>query len=172
MVARHGGTGREALSRLQQLDIRELRQEWSRLYKVEASPYLSRELLIRAVSYRLQEVASGGLRPELRHQLHQIAQELKQNGVVTTRLRSRLKFGTRLLREWRGQTYEVVVLDDGFSWEGMHYHSLTAVARKITGTAWSGPLFFGLKQRHPTGHRLLRASVEGGDLAEGADAAS
>jgi Protein of unknown function (DUF2924) len=49
------------------------------------------------------------------------------------------------VRAWQGRTYDVLVLDDGFSWQGTHYRSLSAVARKITGTAWSGPLFFGLK---------------------------
>jgi hypothetical protein len=47
------------------------------------------------------------------------------------------------------RTYEVLVLDDGFSWQGIHYRSLSAVARKITGTPWSGPLFFGLKRNRP-----------------------
>jgi hypothetical protein len=56
--------GREALSRLPKLNIRELREEWCRLYKADASPHLSRALLIRAVAYRMQEVALGGLRPE------------------------------------------------------------------------------------------------------------
>jgi len=49
------------------------------------------------------------------------------------------------MREWRGRSHEVQVLDDGFSWQGTHYRSLSAIARKITGTAWSGPLFFGLR---------------------------
>ncbi|HJX19862.1 MAG TPA: DUF2924 domain-containing protein, partial [Steroidobacteraceae bacterium] len=57
---------------------------------------------------------------------------------------------TRLLREWQGRTYEVVVLDDGLSWQGTQYRSLSAIARKITGTAWSGPLFFGLKPNRST----------------------
>jgi hypothetical protein len=61
------------------------------------------------------------------------------------RARPELKPGTRLVREWQGRTYEVLVLDGGFSWQGASYRSLSAVARKITGTPWSGPLFFGLK---------------------------
>ena len=57
------------------------------------------------------------------------------------------------MREWQGRTYEVVVLDDGFSWQGTQYRSLSAIARKITGTAWSGPLFFGLKQTRSASRR-------------------
>jgi hypothetical protein len=53
--------------------------------------------------------------------------------------------GTRLLREWQGATHHVTVLDRGFEYGGKTYRSLTAIARAITGTAWSGPLFFGLR---------------------------
>jgi hypothetical protein len=135
----------EALARLPALDVRQLREMWSRLYKTAAAPRLSRELLLRAVAYRIQELTSGGLRPELQRQLHQIARELQQTGRVTIRPRPRLKPGTRLLREWQGRSHEVLVLNDGFSWQATQYRSLSAIARKITGTAWSGPLFFGLK---------------------------
>ena len=97
----------------------------------------------------MQEVAFGGLRPERQRQLRQVVEEFNQTGEVRRRARLELKSGTRLVREWRGRTYEVLVLDDGFSWQGTEYRSLSAIARKITGTAWSGPLFFGLKQNRP-----------------------
>jgi hypothetical protein len=93
----------------------------------------------------MQEVALDGLRPERPRQLRQFTQQLKESGEGQIRARPELKPGTRLVREWQGRTYEVLVLDDGFSWQGTSYRSLSAVARKITGTAWSGPLFFGLK---------------------------
>ncbi len=145
-VVRQPKASKEALSRLPKLDIHELREEWRVLYKTDASLHLSRELLVRAVAYRMQEIALGGLRPEPQRQLRQIAQELKQTGAATIRFRPQLKSGTRLIREWQGRTYEVVVLDDGFCWQSTQYRSLSAIARTITGTAWSGPLFFGLKQ--------------------------
>ena len=75
---------REALSRLTELNLGELRQQWRTLYKAEASPHLSRELLVRAVAYRMQEVALGGLRPGRQRQLRQIAQQFKQNGAANT----------------------------------------------------------------------------------------
>src|SRR5215468_401055 len=78
---------REALARLPALDLGELRQQWRALYKTEASPHLSRELLLRAVAYRMQEVALGGLRPERQRQLRQFAQQLKESGA--TRIRPR-----------------------------------------------------------------------------------
>ena len=133
---------REALARLPELNLGELRQQWRSLYKTEASPHLSRELLVRAVAYRMQEVALGGLRPQQQRQLRQIALQLKLTGAANTRPRPELKPGTRLVREWQGRTYDVLVLDDGFSWQGTSYRSLSALAGKITGTAWSGPLFW------------------------------
>ena len=80
---------REALLRLPKLGLGELRQQWRVLYKAEASPHLSRELLVRAVAYRMQEVALGGLRPERQRQLHQIAQQLKQTGAANIRFSPR-----------------------------------------------------------------------------------
>ena len=170
MATRQNEASKEALSRLPQLDIRELREEWCRLYKADTSPRLSRELLIRAVAYRIQEVALGALRPEPQRQLRQFVQELKQTGEATMRLRSQLKPGTRLMREWRGRTYEILVLDDGFSWQGTDYRSLSAIARKITGTAWSGPLFFGLKLNR-SAPRRLPASLQVCEPMEDSDAA-
>jgi hypothetical protein len=172
MVARQNDASREALSRLPKLDIHDLREEWRRLYNANASPHLSRELLIRAVAYRMQEVAVGGLRPEQQRQLRQIAQEVKQTGAAAIRLRPQLKPGTRLMREWQGRTYEVVVLDDGCSWQGTQYRSLSAIARKITGTAWSGPLFFGLKQNRSAGRRSSPALAPVYSPMEGSHAAA
>jgi hypothetical protein len=160
---------REALSRLPQLDLGELRQEWRALYKAEASPHLSGELLVRAVAYRMQEVALGGLRLPRQRQLRQIAQQFKQTGAAKIRARPELKPGTRLMREWQGRTCEVLVLDDGFSWQGTHHRSLSAIARKITGTAWSGPLFFGLKPNRTVALRPSRGPRSAG---EDGDAAS
>jgi hypothetical protein len=159
---------REALARLPELTLCELRQQWYALYKSEASPHLSRELLVRAVAYRMQELALGGLRPQRQRQLRQVALEFNQTGEIRRRPRPELKPGTRLVREWRGRTYEVLVLDDGFSWQGGQYRSLSAVARKITGTPWSGPLFFGLKQ-NPSAP--LRLSQPAGDQIGSSNAA-
>jgi hypothetical protein len=162
---------REALSRLPELDLGELRRHWRALYKAEASPHLSRELLLRAVAYRLQEMALGGLRPEPQRQLRHFAQQLKANGQMPTRARRDLAPGTRLIREWQGRTYEVVVLDQGFSWQGTHYRSLSALARKITGTAWSGPLFFGLKQDRPATRRSSSPTYPADEASEAGNAA-
>src|SRR5690242_10500396 len=101
----------KALSRLPTLEIGELRQQWRGLYKTQPPANLSRELLLRAVAYRMQEVALGGLRPARQRQLRQMAQQFKQTEAANTPPRPELKSGTRLIREWQGRTYDVVVLD-------------------------------------------------------------
>ena len=159
----------EALSRLLTLDIGELRQQWRGLYKTQAPRHFSRELLVRAVAFRMQELARGGLRPEPLRQLRRIAQAFKETAAATIRARPQLKPGTRLLRQWQGRSYDVRVLDDGFSWQGTHYRSLSAIARQITGTAWSGPLCFGLKPNRPATPRSSPGSA-GAPIA-GSDAA-
>ena len=163
---------REALSRLPTLDIGEFRQQWRSLYKTPAPSNLSRELLVRAVAHRMQELALGGLRPEPRRQLLRIAQHFKEEpGEARILARPQLKPGTRLMREWQGRTYDVLVLDDGFSWQGTHHRSLSAIARKITGTAWSGPLFFGLKPNRSATRRSSQVPGPVGDPMESSNAA-
>jgi hypothetical protein len=161
---------KEALARLPELDIGELRRQWRGLYQAVAPPRLSRELLVRAVAYRMQELALGGLRPEPQRRLRQIAQELKERGQASKRFDPRPNPGTRLIREWQGRTYEVLVLDDGFSWQGTRYRSLSAVARKITGTAWSGPLFFGLKANRSARRQSSQLPDSPRESMEGSDA--
>jgi hypothetical protein len=168
---RRNAVSKEALSRLPTLDIGELRQQWRGLYKTQAPHNLSRELLVRAVAHRMQELALGGLRPEPRRQLLRIAQQFKETGGAKIRARPELKPGTRLVREWQGRTYEVLVLDDGLSWQGTSYRSLSAIARKITGTAWSGPLFFGLKPNRPATRRSSQVPSPAGALTVGSNAA-
>src|SRR5277367_5437599 len=135
------------------------------------STKLRRELLVRAVAHRMQELALGGLRPEPRRQLLRIAQQFKETGKAAIRARSELKPGTRLMREWQGRTYDVLVLDDGFSWRNTHYRSLSALARKITSTAWSGPLFFGLKPNRPANRRSSQPVYPAGAPTVGSNAA-
>jgi Protein of unknown function (DUF2924) len=161
----------EALSRLLTLDIGELRQQWRGLYKTQAPRHFSRELLVRAVAYRMQEVALGGLRPEPQRQLRRIAQQFQKTGDATMPAGAELKPGTRLMREWQGRTYDVLVLDGGFSWQGTRYRSLSAIARKITGTAWSGPLFFGLKPNRAATRRPSPVPDRADEPMAGSDAA-
>jgi Protein of unknown function (DUF2924) len=171
MSTRRNGVSREALARLPSLELGDLRLQWRGLYKAAAPAHFSRDLLVRAVAYRMQELAQGGLRPEPQRRLRQIVQEFNETGATRMRARPALKPGTRLIREWQGRTYEVLVLDDGFSWQGAGYRSLSAIARTITGTPWSGPLFFGLKPNRSATRLSSQAQAAADEAMEGGDAA-
>jgi hypothetical protein len=130
-----------ALSRSQLLDL------WQKLYNKAAPPGIRREILVPFLAYRIQEGAHGGLKPTALTELRRIARALDRNRISNEPLgRPRIKTGTRLFREWRGHTHEVFVTDSGFEYRGVGYRSLSEIARKITGTRWSGPAFFGLKK--------------------------
>jgi hypothetical protein len=123
--------------------IEDLRREWRRLYHGEP-PRISRDLLIRAIGYRLQEIEHGGLGKSTRRKLQTIAKMLRTTGRVGPAPGLSLKPGARLVREWHGRTHTVTVTEDGFDYAGSNYPSLTKIAKKITGAHWSGPRFFGL----------------------------
>jgi hypothetical protein len=122
----------------------ELRREWRRLYHGEP-PRLSRDLLVRGIGYRLQEIQHGGLGKSTRRKLKTLAKMFQTKGRIASGPGLSLKPGARLVREWHGRTHKVTVTEDGFEYAGMNYPSLTKIASKITGVHWSGPRFFGLK---------------------------
>jgi len=121
----------------------ELRREWRRLYRSEP-PRISRDLLIRGIGYRLQEIEHGELGKSTHRKLKTLAKMFRITGRVAPDAGLSLKPGARLVREWYGHTHTVTVTEDGFEYAGMSYPSLTKVAKKITGARWSGPRFFGL----------------------------
>jgi len=126
------------LSRQQLLDL------WHKLYRRPAPVGLRRELLIPFLSYKLQECAFGGLKPATRAELRRLARAAEKSS-TSDKPKTRIKPGTRILREWGGQTHEVTVLESSYEYRNAAYRSLSEIARKITGTRWSGPAFFGLK---------------------------
>jgi hypothetical protein len=73
---------------------------------------------------------------------------MERDGDVTRDRVARLKPGATLVREWHGEEHTVVVTEDGFEWRGLHWRSLSAIAREITGVRWSGPRFFGLNRKN------------------------
>jgi len=133
----------EELADLQNLDVRSLKQRWRRLYGTEPPAKISRSLLLLAVAYRLQEQTLGGLQSSTRRLLERVAQE--RDTRPSKPALNRVSPGTVLMREWHGVTHRVTVLEDGALFRGTRYLSLSAVARRITGTPWSGPRFFGLR---------------------------
>ncbi len=131
------------IDRIRSLGLEELRREWRRLNHAEP-PRISRDLLVLALGYRLQEIAHGGLGKATRRKLQTMAKALRTTGRVGPTPSLSLKPGARLVREWRGRTHTVTVTEDGFEYAGTNYPSLTTIAKKITGAHWSGPRFFGL----------------------------
>jgi hypothetical protein len=122
---------------------------WARLHGSEPPPRLSRDLMIRAIAYKVQEQAHGGLSPATRRRLRALTAvvEVKRAGVFDPGIS--LKPGAKLVREWSGRVHSVTVLTDGFDYEGRHHLSLTGIARLITGAHWSGPRFFGIGKAAP-----------------------
>jgi hypothetical protein len=150
-MARDDGTGSDLLyaeiDALQSETTLQLRQRWKALYGTEPPPRASRDLLTRAVAYRLQERVLGGLSASTRRLLEQIADNATAHRPTRVRPQRKLHPGAILLRNWGGVQHQVTVLQSGLQFRGKQYRSLSEVARIITGSRWSGPLFFGLKTR-------------------------
>ena len=122
----------------------ELEEQWRALWGSEPPRYGSREFLVRAVAYGIQAQAFGGLDTKTLQLLRKANQA---NGARLKGPANRISKGSKLFREWHGETHEVLVLDKGFAWHGKTYSSLSAIARAITGAHWNGWAFFGLKRR-------------------------
>ena len=142
---------RDAISRelasLRSLPIKELKQRWRSLYDSGPPLRISRELLTRAVAYRIQEQALGGLKPSTRRLLERLARDARSGRPLKLSTCAPASAGTVLMRAWQGITHEVKVLDRGVLYKRKRYRSLSEVARLITGSRWSGPLFFGLHSK-------------------------
>lgn len=136
-----------AIARLQNLSIDALRAEWRHLHQMPPPKRLSQDVLLRGITYTLQENAFGGLSKSLLGKLQGSGSEIDNPSSVKRRPRTSFKPGTRLVREWHEVTHTVVILADGVEWRGQKYRSLSVVAQKITGAHWSGPRFFGLTAR-------------------------
>ena len=128
---------------LDQRDRAALKTAWEETFGSPPPPYLSARFMRRALVYDRQCRAQGGLPAPLRRRLEAIAKgEDLGVGCVAS-----IGAGAHLVREWNGRTYRVEAVEGGSRMDGRTYRSLSAVARRITGTAWSGPRFFGLSGR-------------------------
>jgi hypothetical protein len=149
MKRRAPALDRDALSAeiagLSKASIPDLRERWKTLYCQEPSGRIGRSFLIRAIAYRLQEKAFGGLKPSTRRLLARVAEEAAAGSSPKRPPVRKAETGTILVREWQGNAHRVTVLGDGVSFNGKRYRSLSEVAREITGSRWSGPRFFGLR---------------------------
>jgi Protein of unknown function (DUF2924) len=137
------------IARLRGLDVGQLRARWHTVFRRRAPPHLARHLLFRILAYRLQADRLGDLDPDTRRLLDRIGSgsldETDRLVADLNRSRTELRPGTLLTREWEGHLQQVMVLAEGFSWNGKTYPSLSKVAFAITGSRWNGPRFFGLR---------------------------
>ncbi|MCI0429245.1 MAG: DUF2924 domain-containing protein [Rhodospirillales bacterium] len=141
------------LQALHSMEYTTLRTEWRRLYRAMPPRRLSADLLRLGVAWKIQEQAYGGLTAATKRRLATLTKTLERAGDVTRNRVARLKPGVTLVRDWGGETHRVRVLEEGFAWRGQEWRSLSAIARAITGSHWSGPRFFGLidSRRDPRG---------------------
>ena len=124
----------------------ELVLRWKELFGIAPPIKFRRDLLVRFVAYKLQECVHGGLTDQIQTRLLELAQRVAKDSDADLVGAPRFKPGTCLVRDWRGQSHRVLVLPKGYEYAGNSYTSLSQVARLITGTRWSGPLFFGAKR--------------------------
>jgi hypothetical protein len=123
----------------------QLRVEWRHVYRT-SPPAIGSRMLALGIGYRLQETLNGGLPAAKVRELARLAKGAAR-GSLEPELGATLKVGSRLVRNWHGETHQVLIRDDGFVYCDTVYRSLTPIARDITGSNWSGPRFFGLKAK-------------------------
>ena len=134
---------RETLARgiaaLTEATLADLKSRWRVLYGTEPPPRISRDLLTRAVAYRIQEKALGGLKPSTRRLLAKVAADASARRPIQVTPAPTLTPGTVLLRDWRGTQHQVIVREHGVEFQGKRYKSLSQVAHRITGSKCSWP---------------------------------
>jgi hypothetical protein len=142
----------DEIAHLRGLDLKGLRSRWRSVFQRQAPAHLTRHLLIAVIAYRIQADRFG----DLEHATTQVLDRTvtKETGpAMSARLasfdqkRTELTPGTVLVREWDRRSQRVMVMADGFAWNGQTYDSLSKVAFAITGTKWNGPRFFGLRDK-------------------------
>jgi len=133
------------IAELTRAPIEQLRQRWRSIFRTEPPAAFGPDLLRRSIAQRLQEQHCGSLSASIQSQLNAIIKTTQGAPAGRIVLPRRIKPGATLVRTWKEKTHRVTVLNDGFEFEGIHYASLSEIARQITGTRWNGPRFFGLR---------------------------
>jgi Protein of unknown function (DUF2924) len=136
------------LADLEGRDLNGLRRQWRAHLGGEPPAHLPRRLLMRVLAYRLQSDAFGDLDKSIRRILRPEEDDGAPFDRRTPQTREGvgLKAGALLVREWNGKLERVMILEEGFAWNGQTFGSLSQIAKAITGTNWNGHRFFGLRQ--------------------------
>jgi DUF2924 family protein len=135
----------DELGRLAVMPIAQLRQRYRELFRTDPPKAFGPDLLRRSIAHRIQEKAYGGLSRSAQRLLDQLVKAALANSNGRLVLPRRIKPGSELVRTWKGKTYRVIVMADGFAYDGKTCGSLSEIASQITGTNWNGPRFFGLR---------------------------
>ena len=134
------------LEQLESMERPELQDIWVDHFGGNKPSTRGVDLLRRQVAWRLQEERHGGLTTATKRRLRGLARSYSKDSKHTPTAQPALQSGTTLTRNWKGKIHTVQVKSDGFIYKGNHYKGLSKIAREITGTRWSGPLFFGLRK--------------------------
>jgi hypothetical protein len=138
------------------MSLCDLQEKWLDLYGDEAPPF-KKSFLLKRLAFRIQELFYGGLSEDSKKQLAELAAndpmanfnnpDKAKSKTILSHGRDKLLPGTRIIREWNGNKYEVIAKEKGFEYDGREFRSLSAIATEITGTKWNGKVFFKLKKR-------------------------
>jgi hypothetical protein len=127
------------------LSLKELKALWVKVFNKSPPPFVRKDFLSKNLNYHQNTPKSQQLCRKTSRKLHKLYQEFQNNpNYRPDGSKSRLKPGTRLVREWQGEVHTVTIIKNGFEYQEKPYKSLSAIARLITGAQWSGPAFFGL----------------------------
>lgn len=135
---------------LKQKSREELLQMWQNLFKTEPPTELNKSYLIKHLAWQEQATKFGGFSATAQKRLEKLVKKYKEtkdikSADIKTSQPFSIQSGTKLIREFKSQKYEVIALDKGFSYNGKNYKSLSAIANEITGTRWNGKKFFGMR---------------------------
>lgn len=150
-------TVEQVVAGVEAMTIASLRSEWRRTFGSDAPPAFSKDILARALAYQIQEEVYGGLSAATARLLRAL---LKPGAEPPWRV----KVGSVIVREHKGVLHEVLITPEGFCWRGQTFGSLSTIAKKITGTSWNGPRFFGLRAKEidkPESSRASAGSIDG-----------
>jgi len=139
----------EILEQLEGMDRQELKVFWAERFGGDVPNSRATDLIRRRVAWRLQEEQFGALSAATKRRLRELAGRFERDVNYKPAAKPTLQTGTVLTREWKGRVHTVQVRPDGYLYNGQHYKGLSKIAREITGTRWSGPLFFGLRKARP-----------------------
>lgn len=149
------------LDRLAVMPIAQLRVRYREVFRADPPRAFGPDLLRRSLAHRIQEKAYGGLSRSTQRLLDQMMKAFAAKPYGKIVLPRRIKSGSVLVREWKGRSHRVMVLADGFAYDGNTYGNLSEIAGLITGTRWNGPRFFGLRSKVDDNGTAAKAGTSG-----------